>query len=80
MDSGVRGMNPVAMTTSNPHKENWLCRGSNQRPPVLGCSALPTELWGLAPCSISPLQTLLQRRSHHYSTSGMEPLCIFMAF
>ena len=48
MDSGERGMNPVAMTIINPRKEYWPSRGSNQRPPVLKSATLPTELWGLA--------------------------------
>ena len=46
MDSGVRGMNPVLMTTINPWKEYWPSLGSNQRPPVLKFCTLPTELWG----------------------------------
>ena len=48
MDSGERGMNPVATTIINPWKEYWLSRGSNQQPPVLKSATLPTELWGLA--------------------------------
>ena len=47
-DSGERGMNPVAMTTTNPRKEYWPSHGSNQRPPVLKSATLPTELWGSA--------------------------------
>ena len=46
MDSGERGMIPVAMTIINPRKEYWLSRGLNQRPPVLESATLPTELWG----------------------------------
>ena len=48
MDSGERGMKPVAMTIINPQKEYWPSWGSNQRPPVLKSETLPTELWGLA--------------------------------
>ena len=48
MNSGDRGMNPVAMTIINPRKEYWPCRRSNQRPPVLKSCTLPTELWGSA--------------------------------
>ena len=47
-DSGERGMNLVAMTIYNPRKEYWPSRGSNQRPPFLKSSTLPTELWGSA--------------------------------
>ena len=32
MDSGERGMNPVAMTIISPQKEYWPSQGSNQRP------------------------------------------------
>ena len=48
MDSSERRMYPVAMTNINPRKEYWPSRGSNQRPPVLKSTPLPTELWGLA--------------------------------
>ena len=48
MDSGERGMNPVAMTIINPQKEYWPSRGSNQRPPVVKSAMLQNELWGLA--------------------------------
>ena len=48
MGNRERGMNPVAMTIINPHKEYWQSRGSNQRPPALKSCALPTELWGSA--------------------------------
>ena len=48
MNSGERGMNPVAMTIINPRKEYWPSRRSNQRPPFLKSDTLPTELWGLA--------------------------------
>ena len=48
MDSGERGMNPVSMTIIKPQKENWLRQGSNQRPPVLKSSTLPTEQLDLA--------------------------------
>ena len=48
MDSGERGMNPVAMTIINPRKEYWQSRGSNQRPPVLKFATLTTELWDSA--------------------------------
>ena len=43
-DNGERGMNPVAMTISNPRKEHWPSRVSDQRPPVLKSTTLPTEL------------------------------------
>ena len=54
MDSGERGMNPVAMTIINPRKEYkpslWIepatsC-SSNQQPPVLKVCMLPIELLG----------------------------------
>ena len=48
MDSGGRGMNPVAMTIINPRKKYWPSRGSNQQPPVLKPCTLPTELRGVA--------------------------------
>ena len=48
MDSGERGMNPVAKTIINPWKEYWPCQGSNQRPSVLKSALIPTELWGSA--------------------------------
>ena len=48
MDSGERGMNPVAMTIINHRKEYWPSRGSNQRPPVIKSATLPTELSGWA--------------------------------
>ena len=35
MDSGERGMDPVAMTIINPRKEYWSHRESNKRPSVL---------------------------------------------
>ena len=44
IDSGERGMNPVAMTIINRRKEYWPSRGSNQRPPILKSATLPTEL------------------------------------
>ena len=47
MDSGERGMNPVAMTIINPRKEYWLSWGSNERPSVVKSAMLPAELWGL---------------------------------
>ena len=47
MDSGERGMNPVAMTFINPRREYWPSQGSNQGP-VLKSAMLLTELWGLA--------------------------------
>ena len=43
MNSGERGMNPVAMTIINPGKEYWLNCGSNQGTPVLKSCTLPTE-------------------------------------
>ena len=42
MDSGERGMNPVAMIIVNSQKEYRPRRGSNQRPPVLKSCMLPT--------------------------------------
>ena len=48
MHSGESGINPVAMTITNPWREYWPSLGSNQRPPVLKSAVLPTELWGLA--------------------------------
>ena len=48
MDSGERGMNPVAMTIINSRKEYWPSRASNQRLPVLKSATLWTELWGSA--------------------------------
>ena len=48
MDSSERGMNPVPMTIINPRKEYRPGRGSNQWPPVLKSTMLPTDLWGLA--------------------------------
>ena len=45
MESGERGMTPVAMTIINPRKEYWLSWGWNQRPPVLKSATLPTELF-----------------------------------
>ena len=48
MDSGERGMNPVAMSINNPQKEYWPSRGLNQQHPVLKFATLPTELWGSA--------------------------------
>ena len=47
MDSGARGMNPVAITIINPRQEYWPTQGSNQRPPVLKSAMLLTELWDL---------------------------------
>ena len=35
MDSGVRGMTPVAMTIINPLEKCWQSQGSNKQPPVL---------------------------------------------
>ena len=48
MDSGERGMNPVAMTIINPPKEYWPSWESNERPSVLKSATLATELWDLA--------------------------------
>ena len=48
VDSGERGMDPVAMTIINPRKEYWPSHGSNQQPPFLKSTMLLTELWGLA--------------------------------
>ena len=41
-------MYPVAMTIISTGKEYWPSRVSNQQPPVLKSSTLPTELWGAA--------------------------------
>ena len=49
LDSGEKGMNPVAMTIINLQKEYQPRQESNQRPPVLRSFTLPTELWGSAP-------------------------------
>ena len=49
MDSGERGMNPIAMAIFNSRKEYWPSWGSNQRPPVVKSATLSTELWGSAP-------------------------------
>ena len=43
MDSGQRGINPVAMTIINSGKEYWPSQGSNKQLPVLKSCALPTE-------------------------------------
>ena len=43
-DSGERGMNPIETTIINPRKEYWPSQGSNQRPPFLKSTMLPTEL------------------------------------
>ena len=47
MDSGGRGMNPVALTIINPRKEYWPSRGSYKRPPVFKSGKLPPERWSL---------------------------------
>ena len=47
IDSGERGMNPVT-SIINHRKEYWASRGSNERPPVLKSTTLPTELLDLA--------------------------------
>ena len=52
MDSGERGMNPVAMTIISPQKEYWANQASNQRPPVLKSAMLPTGLWGSGICQL----------------------------
>ena len=44
-DSSEEGMNPVPMTIINPWKEYQPSRGSNQPPPVLKSTTLPTEAW-----------------------------------
>ena len=46
MDSGERGINPVAMTFISPWRKYWPRWGSNQRPTVLKSCTLPTEQWG----------------------------------
>ena len=47
MDSGERGMNPVATNIINPRKEYLPSWGSNQRPPVVKSPMLPTVPNGL---------------------------------
>ena len=64
MDSGERGMNPVAMTIINPWKEYWPSRGSNQRPPVIKSATLPTELWGSAVIGLESWVYLVRKRLH----------------
>ena len=49
-NNSEKGMNPVAMTITNPWKEYWLSQESDQRPPVLKSTALLTEVWGMT-CS-----------------------------
>ena len=49
MDSGERGMNPVAVIIINYRKEFWLSRRSNQRPLILKSCTLPSELRDTAP-------------------------------
>ena len=53
MDSGERGMNPVAMIIINPMKEYWPGWGSNQRPPVLKSCRRTTEPWGSVSSELS---------------------------
>ena len=48
-DSDEKGMNPVTMTKTNPRKEYWPSRGSNQRPLDLKSATQLTELRGSAP-------------------------------
>ena len=48
MDSGDRGMNPVALSIICLQKEYWPSWKTNQRPSVLKFCTLPTELWGSA--------------------------------
>ena len=45
MDINERGESSVSMT-KNPLKEYWPSWESNQRPPVLKSSMLPTEIGG----------------------------------
>ena len=54
MDSGERGMNPVAMTIIDPQKEYWPSQGLNQQP-LLKSAMLSTELWENGPLSPIPL-------------------------
>ena len=44
MDTGERGMNPVATTIINPWKEYWLSWGSKQRHLILKSGTLPTAM------------------------------------
>ena len=62
VESGERGMNPVAMTVTRT--EYKLSRGSNQRPPVLKSYMLPTEPWGLAGPNYKQLQILKVKVAH----------------
>ena len=48
MDSGERGMNPVAMILINSGKEYQPSRETNQQPPVLKSFTLSIELCGSA--------------------------------
>ena len=48
MDTGARGMTPLAMNINTPRKENWSSRASKQRSPVVKFCALLTERRGLA--------------------------------
>ena len=59
-DSGERGMNPVAMTITNPRKEYWPNWGSNQCPPVLLSCTLPTIRFGQ---SIESINQFINDRS-----------------
>ena len=59
MPSSESGMNPVAITIINPQIEYWPSRRSNQRPPVLKSTTLPTELWGLAALNLDKLKIFL---------------------
>ena len=79
MDSGERGMDPVAMTIINPRKEYWPSRGLNQRP-VLKSAKLPTEVWGSAIKSkgfsnkvISVISFVLRENTLTSSVSTGEP-------
>ena len=61
MDSGERGMNPVAVTIVIHRKGYWPSR--NQRPPVPKSCALPTEL-----CELRVILSII------YHTDSLNPL------
>ena len=74
MDSGKRGMNPVAMTIISPRKENFPSRGSNKRPPVLKSCTLPTVQCRLANDKISKFErqkyTVRKALQNAYNDAG----------
>ena len=46
VDTGEKGISPVAMTITNPRKEYWPSWGSNQRPSILKSCTLPNDRLG----------------------------------